>query len=431
MRVAFLVHRYGEEVCGGAETHCRYVAERMARYWDVEVLTTCAIEEHTWADTYAPGTTVVRGVTVRRFPVDHPRDPQRMAELNERVYSGTGSRQDEIDWMVAYGPYSTELFDHLRRRAHQYDFVIFFTYVYALTVFGVPLVEGKCALVPTAHDEPEIYIPIYREVFRSVRALLFSSRAEQNFVNRLFGTEELVQEVVGVGIERPPESNGERFRRCYQAELEGRAILLYAGRINERKGCGTLVNHFARFCEEMPEYPLKLILIGAKAMDVPVHPHIVHLGYVSDDEKFDAFDAAAVIVQPSPYESLSMVALEAWKLEKPVLANGECEVLRDQCARSNAGLWYDNYEEFRDELALLLGDEELRKRLGRSGREFVERSYGWDVIESKYIEVVARAMEAGAHPVCPVPRAEDIRQRWIGRELLARMDVIRGTFRSG
>jgi glycosyltransferase involved in cell wall biosynthesis len=350
-----------------------------------------------------------------------------MGELNDRVYSGTGSLQDQTDWMVAYGPYSTELFEYLRRRADGFDFVIFFTYVFPLTVFGVGLVPGKCALVPTAHDEPEIYIPIFRHVFRSVRALLFSSHAEQRFVNSLFGTDGVVQDVVGVGTERPPDISGARFRRSRETQVHDRAILLYAGRIDERKGCRTLVEYFVRFREEHPEYPLELVLIGATSMDVPAHPDILYLGYVSDEVKFDAFDAAAVIVQPSAYESLSMVALEAWALEKPVLVNGQCEVLRDQCVRSNAGLWYNGYEEFRDELALLLEDDGLRRRLGRSGREFVERTYGWDLIESKYMEVVARVMETEARIACRESATMDIRRRWIGRDLLARMDVIRGT----
>jgi glycosyltransferase involved in cell wall biosynthesis len=402
----------------------------MVRYWNVEVLTSCAVDDETWANSYPPGTTTIRGVMVRRFPVDHPRDVQRMNELQERVYSGTGSSRDEIDWMVAHGPHSTELHRFLRCRAAEYDFVIFFTYVFPLTVFGVPLVRGKCALVPTAHDEPEVYIPLFKQVFRSVRALLFLSPAEQSFVNRLFGTADVVQEVVGVGIERSPDSNGERFRKAHDVELQGRDILLYAGRVNERKGCRTLISYFDRFCREVPEYPLKLVLMGSTTMDVPEHPDVLYLGYVSEEEKADAFDAATVIVQPSPYESLSMVALEAWQLEKPVLVNGECEVLRDQCVRSDGGLWYRCYEEFREELALLLANNDLRKKLGRSGREFVERNYGWDVVESKYLSVVARAMQTEPPPTRSRSGGEEGRQRWIGRDVWARLAAIRGRWRA-
>ena len=89
-------------------------------------------------------------------------------------------------------------------------------------------------------------------------------------------------------------------------------------------------------------------------MGIPPHPDILALGFVSDQDKYDAIAAAQVVILPSPYESLSMVALEAWQQGKPVLANGVCAVLRGQCKRSNGGLWYDNYAEFQETLSLLL-----------------------------------------------------------------------------
>src|SRR5262249_40602785 len=158
-------------------------------------------------------------------------------------------------------------------------------------------------------------------------AILFSTPTEQAFVNQLFGTSSVVQDVVGVGSEPPHSTNGERFLSSHEAQLEGRPFLLYAGRINERKGCRVLLNYIARFGDDLPEYPFKLVLIGARDMDIPADPNVLHLGYLAEEDKFDAFDAAAVIVQPSQYESLSLVTLEAWHLGKPVLVNGDCNVL--------------------------------------------------------------------------------------------------------
>ena len=79
-------------------------------------------------------------------------------------------------------------------------------------------------------------------------------------------------------------------------------------------------------------YPhgLDLVLIGSNVLPIPKHPRIRHLGFLSDEDKFDALAAADVLIMPSRFESLSMVALEAWALGKPVLANGHCDVLRGQ-----------------------------------------------------------------------------------------------------
>jgi hypothetical protein len=97
---------------------------------------------------------------------------------------------------------------------------------------------------------------------------------------------------------------------------------------------------------------------------------------------------------PSYFESLSMVALEAWALGKPVLANGRCDVLRGQCIRSNAGLYYESYEEFVEALYSLESNGPLNARLGRNGRDFFKRHYAWPVIERKYLEMFDQLKKA-------------------------------------
>src|SRR5262249_39261861 len=147
MKVAFVVQRYGLEVNGGAELHCRQVAERMAKYWDVEVLTTCAIDYMTWQNEYPPGLTVVNGVAVQRFPVDGPRDVAAFSRLSASVLAGGASRNAELRWMQAQGPFSSALLDYLQRHHQTYDLFIFFTYLYASTFFGLPLVADRSILV--------------------------------------------------------------------------------------------------------------------------------------------------------------------------------------------------------------------------------------------------------------------------------------------
>jgi glycosyltransferase involved in cell wall biosynthesis len=132
---------------------------------------------------------------------------------------------------------------------------------------------------------------------------------------------------------------------------------------------------------------MDLVLVGSEIMDIPKHPRIHHLGFLEDRDKFDALAAADLLIMPSYFESLSMVALEAWALGRPVLANGRCDVLKGQCIRSNAGLYYENYEEFVEALYSLESNGPLNGRLGRNGREFFKRHYAWPVIERKYLDI--------------------------------------------
>jgi glycosyltransferase involved in cell wall biosynthesis len=390
MTIAFVVQRYGLEVNGGAELLCRQVAERLAGRYPIEVLTSCAIDYATWRDAYPPGVDRVNGLPVRRFPVDAPRDPARFAEVSRRVFGGRRARDDELAWMRAQGPYSSRFLEHLRAEGARYECAVFFTYLYAFTFFGLPLVRERSVLVPTAHDEPPISLGIFREVFAAPRALIFLTPEEQAFVNARFGTAGVPQAVAGVGVEVPAGVQAGRFLAARADQLEGWPVLLYAGRIDESKGCRQLFSHFVRFREDVPAQPVKLVLLGRPVTEVPDHPDILPLGFVPDRDKFDALAAAAIVVTPSPYESLSLSALEAWRLGRPVLANGACAVLREQCRRSQGGLWYETYAEFREALRRLLADAGLRQALGASGRRYVERRYTWSRVEGEYVRCIER-----------------------------------------
>jgi hypothetical protein len=119
--------------------------------------------------------------------------------------------------------------------------------------------------------------------------------------------------------------------------------------------------------------------------------------------------AAEVLIMPSYFESLSMVALEAWALGKPVLANGKCDVLRGQCVRSNAGLYYDSGAEFMETLSTLERNRWLAASLGRNGRQFFRDHYDWPVIERKYLDMIDRLRRT------PAPAAVDPLPGWSER----------------
>jgi glycosyltransferase involved in cell wall biosynthesis len=121
-------------------------------------------------------------------------------------------------------------------------------------------------------------------------------------------------------------------------------------------------------------------------MPIPEHPDILPLGFVDEQTKWNALAACDLLVMPSPYESLSIVLLEAWAVGKPVLVNGKCEVLVGQCRRAQGGLWYINQDEFH--VAIEKMDEQVRKQLGLQGKSFVNTNYVWSKIENDYLELL-------------------------------------------
>jgi glycosyltransferase involved in cell wall biosynthesis len=215
--------------------------------------------------------------------------------------------------------------------------------------------------------------------------MMYNSPEERALIQGLSGNDAVPGVVVGVGSEIPSQSSARRFR--HRTGIT-RRFAIYVGRIDENKGCGELFSHFQRYAGA--ESTLDLVLVGNPVMHVPEHPRIHHLGFVSDEEKFDAMTAADVLIMPSYYESLSMVTLEAWAMGLPVLVNGACDVLHGQVVRSSAGLYYTSYEEFAETLRLLERDRALRAGLGVNGKKFFREHYAWPVIERKYLDMLER-----------------------------------------
>jgi glycosyltransferase involved in cell wall biosynthesis len=214
--------------------------------------------------------------------------------------------------------------------------------------------------------------------------------------------------VVGVGSEIPDAVDPGRARQKFG--LDGRYVV-YIGRIDVNKGCGELFDYFGRYAAERPDAPT-LVLIGNAVIDIPRHPNIRHLGFVDDRDKFDTLAGASALIMPSYFESLSMVALEAWALGTPVVANAHCDVLRGQCLRSNAGLYYADEGEFAAVLDRLLADDALAARLGGNGRRYYEQQYSWPVVERKYLDMFAQlTANPPHHRMEPAPGWWSRRQR--------------------
>jgi len=446
MRIALIVQRYGSEVLGGSEQLCRLVAERLALQHDVEVLTTCARDYVTWKNEYPEGSDRVRGVTVRRFATARTRDIESFNRYSEWIFANPHTRDDEMEWLKQQGPWCPALLDHLRRQHQQYDVLIFFTYLYATSVLGTEINPGRSVLVPTAHDEPAIKLDIFKDLFNRVAALCYLTESEKQFVQRQFPDRPLLEELIGVGIDIPQQQPYPRMPAPLEEESAGNGdsndesgetakagtgpetsdadsktddnqstrefpshllergsvfrrrhrlygpIALYGGRIDPGKGCEELIEYFSSYVREGGD--ATLALMGVKLMALPEEPFIRFAGLLSEGERIQALGAATVVICPSPYESLSLLALEAMSVGTPVLVNARSAVLVEHCVRSNGGLWYADRNEFIECLNLLMSDARLRAALGRNGRDYVRKNYRWEVVLGKYERIFAKVRNA-------------------------------------
>ena len=386
MNLGIVVQRYGADISGGAELHARYIAEHLSRHAGVRVLTTCARDYVSWRNELPAGNDSVNGIAVERFPVVQERDEWDFARRSTRVFEHEHSVRDELLWLDSEGPRSPALVGAVRDRAGEFDYLLFFSARYYHAFHGVRAAPQRAVLVPTAERDAALGVSVFGSIFRGVRAIMYNSFEERAVIQAVSSNEHVPGVVVGVGSEIPAAVDPARFRQKFH--VDG-SFVIYVGRIDANKGCAELFEYFTQYAATSA-HPPALLLIGTPVLPIPRHPQIRHLGYVSDQDKFDAIAASEALIMPSYYESLSMVALEAWALGRPVLANARCDVLAGQCIRSNAGLYYANALEFSAALDRVLSDAALASALGRNGRAYYQRHYDWPVIERTYLDMFAR-----------------------------------------
>lgn len=383
-KVAFVVQRCGLEVNGGAESLCLMIAQKMSKYWDIEILTTCALDYITWKNHYTAGVENIQAVTVKRFLVTQQRDIKAFNGLSDNISPRLqqASIEEQEAWMQAQGPFSAEMITYVKNHQHEYDAFIFFTYLYATTYFILPLVAQKAYLAPLAHNEWTIYMNMWDKFFEKPRGFIFNTVEELNFLKARFPKSKLEGPIAGVGIDVPSTCNPDEFRQKYNIY---QPFFLYVGRIDPSKGCQELFTYFLKLPKK-ESGSTKLVLLGKPAMPIPKHPDIITLGFVDEQTKWDALAACDLLIMPSPYESLSIVLLEAWSIGKAVLVNGKCDVLVGQCRRAQGGVWYTSEDEF--QVAIEIISPEIRLQLGRQGKKFVENNYVWSKIEQLYLNLL-------------------------------------------
>ena len=395
MRLLYVVQRYGEEIVGGSESACRMFAESLvSRGHEVTVLTSCALSYVDWANHFPAGDSIINGVRVRRLPVVQQRESETFSKLHHSMMHSLNraSMSEQFEWLDAMGPILDDYLHNLSELSRGVDAVVFMTYLYPTTVLGVLSLIGDVPIVlqPTAHDELPAYVPIYRSVFCAADSFIFFTEEERDTVRKIHSFEPRGV-VAGIGMtSSTPRDSGERFRNIHG--LGNDPYLLYVGRLDTFKGVSELMRYFVEFKGRHPS-PLRLVLSGEKNMDLPDVEDIKYVGFLDEDEKASAIAGSVLLVQPSPFESFSIVLCEAWLQSRPVLVQGYSNVLMGQVRRSGGGLPYNGYAEFEGCLERLLRDHDLRDELGSNGRQYVLNNYNWDTVLTRFEDAVTMAQK--------------------------------------
>jgi len=363
---------------GGAETLLRKLAEYLVSAgWEVDYLTTCARNHFTWENEIATGMRNVAGITVHYFPVDSNRDLNSFIEIQNRISrSGEVSFDEELVWH-RNNVNSQALYQHLRDEGRQYDKIIMGPYLFALVYFASQIHPDRTLLLPCLHDECFAYLKSIRDMFLSVAGWIFNAEPECDLAKRLYGIDASQAHVVGMGIDDfTVQPDAFLARHCLTAPY-----IVYSGRREPLKGTPLLLDYLDIF-RERTGLDINLILTGSGPYTPPTRlsPHIIDLGFVTEQEKHDAMAGAVAFCHPSVNESFSIVILESWLAGTPVLVHAGGDVMPFHCRRSKGGLWFHNYPEFEEGLFLLVSRPDVRKAMGKSGGQYVRREYSWSAV---------------------------------------------------
>ena len=389
MKIAFVIQRYGSEIIGGAEYFARLMAEHLQNYHSIEILTTCAKGYHSWENDYPTGSEEINGLMVRRFKNSKFRVMAHQMKIQEKVFYQQHTHDDEVTWIDEQGPFCPSLVEFINLHKKSYDLFVFFTYRYYPSYYGINGVEDKSIIVPFAENDPALTLSITSDLFNKTRGIIYSTNEERELIkNKVrFDENSKIWDVIGCGIDIPTDTP-------VSSKSKSGDYILYLGRVEGSKGCYQLFEYYLRCISEWEEAP-DLVLAGYDAIGIPKNKKIKYLGFVSEEKKIQLLKHAKILIMPSQYESFSLVTLESMACGTPVLVNGECEVLKGHCIRSNAGLWYNNYYEFKEGLLLISSDLKLRNIMKINGIGYIQLNYAWDLVVQKYLALFNKIV------ICP------------------------------
>lgn len=381
--ITFVAPWYGPNVPGGAELLCRRTAEELnQRSVPVEIFTTTAGGLVTdWSQpAFPPGIEYVNGIRVSRFPT-RPFDAYTLGALNHRLLAG------ERISLIEEAVFVREIIgsDHLETAiATQRDrLYIFIPYMFGTTYWGARAAD-RPYMIPCIHDECYADMHLYRQSIEAAHALIFNSPAEQQLAQRRFHLAGRHTIALGAGVDTHITGDAQRFRTRHAINDP---FILYVGRRDATKNTPLLLDYFARYRADGGT--LRLVCVGGPGEPLPTtlttSGAASELGFLSPQEKYDAYAAATLMCQPSTHESFSLVMMEAWTCGTPVLVHSDCAVTRDYCETSGGGLHFRTYDEFATCIEWLANHADTARHMGRAGRAYVYQHFTWDTIITRLL----------------------------------------------
>ena len=392
--IAFVIPWYGDNIRGGAETACNYLAHSLQNAGQsIEVFTSCVKEasDDRGVNTIKPGVYKESGIIVRRFLVRENRDINALGYSNKKIYYNDNFNIDDEKIYFKEDINSPEMYKYIRENKDNYKAFIFIPYMYGIVYNGSFECTEKSILIPCLHDESYAYMQLLKDKMSSFKGMIFNAKQEYELAKRLYDLDNVKCAVLGLGVDTDwkDNTNPHNFKEKYNIYDE---FILFAGRKDSGKKADELALFFMRYKEENPENKIKLVFLGGGDLLVKIPSkfknEILDLGFVSTEDKRNAFAAASIFCNPSYYESFSLVIMESWVAKRPIIVSGHCAVTKNICIETNGGIFYNDYEEFYYCVQYLLDNKDIANEMGINGQKYVLCNFTHEKIAENYMKFI-------------------------------------------
>jgi glycosyltransferase involved in cell wall biosynthesis len=379
MKIAVVTPWYTENISGGAERFAGGIAKSLQDAGcNVEILTTCGKDSFwDWGNNfYKEEVIMINSLKVRRFFL-RKRNVELYDDCMGSLINNKSLSYVQEMQLLHETVNSDSLYSFIAENSEEYIF-LFIPYLFGTTFWGSKINPEHTFIIPCVHDEDMAYFKSMGHMFQRVKGLLFNAIEEQKFASDLHGIPLMDSIVSGGGVEVNITPDPEAFRLKYNIEEE---YFIYVGRQVSGKNVPQLIELFNRYTQEHSQ-KTKLLFLG-KGEDqiiemMKTSPNIIHIGEVSDQDKYDGIAGAIALIQPSLMESFSIVIMESWLCDVPVIVHELCAVTKGHCDRSEGGLYYKDYESFEQVINKYITSLDDVKLMGKKGHEYVNEYYTWE-----------------------------------------------------
>ena len=126
--------------------------------------------------------------------------------------------------------------------------------------------------------------------------------------------------------------------------------------------------------------------------------NIIFYKSFSNSHKLSLLDACTAVVYTPKNEHFGIVPLEAMYMNRPVIAHKSGGPLETIGLDLTRGILCNNDDEFANAMLKLYEDQSLALQMGKSGCEFVDKTFSFEVFSKEWDDVTAQLLSKKKDP---------------------------------